>query len=132
MKKSFSISTRSVFLFVVVLGFLFPRGYIEVSEVYHKVCSAIMWLAVLLTWLQWMKCSKRKNNLFFWKIKKYVLQIGAYFILAIIITIRNHFFFIPTILLIIISVYHIFSINSICFYYNYIPKKIIFHLLLFH
>ena len=87
MKKSFSISTRSVFLFVVVLGFLFPRGYIEVSEVYHKVCSAIMWLAVLLTWLQWMKCSKRKNNLFFWKIKKYVLQIGVYFILAIIITI---------------------------------------------
>lgn len=84
MKKFLSISTLSVFLYVVVIGFLFPRGYIVVSETYHKVCSVMMWLSVGLTWLQWIKCSKSK--LFIGKIEKNVLQISAYFILAIIIT----------------------------------------------
>lgn len=84
-KKSYSISIQSVFLYVVVIGFLFPRGYSEISEIYHKVCSTMMWLSVGLTWLQWIRYSKSK--LIKGRIEKICLQISTYFILAIIITI---------------------------------------------
>ena len=87
MKKSHSLSVQAIFIYVVVIGFLFPRGYSEISDIYHKVCSVAMWLSVLLTWLQWFKCSKIKNKLGEGKIDGSVLQIGLYFIVAIIITI---------------------------------------------
>lgn len=87
MKKSHSLSVQTIFIYVVVIGFLFPRGYNEISDVYRKVCSVAMWLSVLLTWLQWFKCSKIKNKLGEGKIEGSVLQIGLYFIFAIIITI---------------------------------------------
>lgn len=87
MKKSHSLSVQTIFIYVVVIGFLFPRGYNEISDIYRKVCSVAMWLSVLLTWLQWFKCSKIKNKLGEGKIEGSVLQIGLYFIFAIIITI---------------------------------------------
>ena len=87
MKKSHSLSVQTIFIYVVVIGFLFPRGYNEISDIYSKVCSVAMWLSVLLTWLQWFKCSKIKNKLGEGKIEGFVLQIGLYFIFAIIITI---------------------------------------------
>ena len=87
MKKSHSLSVQTIFIYVVVIGFLFPRGYNEISDIYRKVCSVAMWLSVLLTWLQWFKCSKIKNKLGEGKIEVSVLQIGLYFIVAIIITI---------------------------------------------
>lgn len=86
MKRSLTVSLQSVFLYVIIIGFLFPRGYIGVSEIYHKVCSVTMWLSVILTWLQWIKCSRTRSKLFKGKIEKHVLQITTYFILAIIIT----------------------------------------------
>lgn len=86
MKKSFSISVKSIYIYIITIGFLFPRGYNSVSEIYHTICSGVMWLSVILTWLQWLKYSKLKSRITKRKITKYTFQISVYFILAIVIT----------------------------------------------
>lgn len=87
MKRYLLVSKRSILIYLIVIGFLFPRGFISVSQLYHKVCSAFMWLSVLLTWMQWIKHSAKGKGALDGKIKSWVLSIGGYFILSIIITI---------------------------------------------
>ena len=86
MKNHFSISLQSFFFHIIIVGFLFPRGYSEINTKYHMVCSGLMWLSVLLTWAYWLKNSELKKYILRGKIKKTVLQISSYFICAIIIT----------------------------------------------
>lgn len=86
MKKSCSVSIQSILIYVVIIGFLFPRGYNGVSGLYHKISSAAMWIAVILTWVQWIKISRIKSRLSEGKTEKFILRIGTYFILAIILT----------------------------------------------
>ena len=87
MKRYRLASRRSILMYLVVFGFLFPRGYIGESPLYHKVCSAFMWLSVFLTWMQWIKHSAKGKGVLDGKFKRWVLSIGGYFILSIIITI---------------------------------------------
>lgn len=87
MKRSWLVSKRSILIYLIVIGFLFPRGFISVSPLYHKVCSAFMWLSVFLTWMQWIKYSKSRGEIFEGKFKSWTLQISGYFVLAIVITI---------------------------------------------
>lgn len=84
MKKSFSISIQSIFMYIIVIGYLFPRGYNNINEVYHKACSMFMWISVLLTWIQWIKYMS--ISVLRGKGGKYTLQISGYFIIALLIT----------------------------------------------
>lgn len=87
MKRYRLASKRSILMYLVVFGFLFPRGFISESPLYHKVCSAFMWLSVFLTWMQWIKHSAKGKGVLDGKFKRWVLSTGGYFILSIIITI---------------------------------------------
>lgn len=87
MKRYWLVSKRSILIYLVVIGFLFPRGFINVSPLYHKVCSAFMWLSVFLTWIQWIKHSAKGKGVLDGKFKSCILSIGGYFILSIIVTI---------------------------------------------
>ena len=87
MKRYRLASKRSILMYLVVFGFLFPRGFISESPLYHKVCSACMWLSVFLTWMQWIKHSAKGKGVLDGKFKRWVLSTGGYFILSIIITI---------------------------------------------
>ena len=87
MKRYRLASKRSILMYLVVFGFLFPRGFISESPLYHKVCSAFMWLSVFLTWMQWIKHSAKEKGVLDGKFKRWVLSTGGYFILSIIITI---------------------------------------------
>lgn len=87
MKKYWLVSKRSILIYLVVIGFLFPRGFINVSPLYHKVCSAFMWLSVFLTWIQWIKHSAKRKGVLDGKFESCILSIGGYFILSIIVTI---------------------------------------------
>lgn len=87
MKRYWLVSKRSILTYLVVIGFLFPRGFINVSPLYHKVCSAFMWLSVFLTWIQWIKHSAKGKSVLDGKFESCILLIGGYFILSIIVTI---------------------------------------------
>ena len=87
MKRYWLVSKRSILIYLVVIGFLFPRGFINVSPLYHKVCSAFMWLSVFLTWIQWIKHSAKGKGVLDGKFESCILSIGGYFILSIIVTI---------------------------------------------
>lgn len=87
MKRYRLASKSSILMYLVVFGFLFPRGFISVSPLYHKVCSAFMWLAVFLTWMQWIKHSAKGKCVLDGKFKSWILSIGGYFFLSIVITI---------------------------------------------
>lgn len=86
MRKKFSISFQSLFFHIIVIGFLFPRGYNDISAKYHTVCSLVMWISVALTWIYCIKYSKLKNSILKGRITESILQISSYFIAAIIIT----------------------------------------------
>lgn len=87
MKRYWLVSKRSILIYLVVIGFLFPRGFINVSPLYHKVCSAFMWLSVFLTWIQWIKHSAKGKGVLDGKFESCILSIGGYFVLSIIVTI---------------------------------------------
>lgn len=79
MKNKFKISFSKVFYYVVLIGFLFPRGYYSINESYHKICTLFNWVAVLLVVVQLLFQKK-------WTFNKDAIKISIYFILAIFIT----------------------------------------------
>lgn len=86
MKKTVPISFQSLLFHIIIIGFLFPRGYNDINSKYHAICSLVMWISVALTWIYWIKYSKLKNSILKGRIKESILQISSYFFAAIIIT----------------------------------------------
>lgn len=73
--------TRSrLFLYVVLIGYLFPRGPREISGFYHKLCALLIWASVALTWVQQIRHWRRP------RIRKTGVLISGYFVLSILIT----------------------------------------------
>lgn len=87
MRKLVRISVKSILFYLVVIGFLFPRGFNDINPIYHVICSTCMWIAVFLTWMQLITYLLNKYYLLDYKVKKSYLLISGYFILAIFITI---------------------------------------------
>lgn len=85
MKKTGMVLKSSVLIYLVVIGFLFPRGFINENPLYHKICSTFMWMSVLLSWMQWIKHSK-EFGIHDGKFKIWSLPIAGYFFTSIIIT----------------------------------------------
>lgn len=83
--NKFKNKSMRIFYFLILIGFLFPRGFSEVSTLYHKFSSLLVWNSVLLIWIQQILKLKRNTV----KIKYSELIIFFYFVLAIIITYVN-------------------------------------------
>ena len=86
MGKKNSISFRTVFYYIVIIGFLFPRGYGEINTTYHSVCSLFMWISVVLVLIQSLNKTKIKVSIRKIKIHKENIWLRGYFIAAILIT----------------------------------------------
>lgn len=79
------ISNYEVFYLLVLIGFLFPRGFSEISETYHRISSLLVWLSVLMIWVQYFLTLKWEHLIIS---KKHIL-FSMYFVGAIIITMFN-------------------------------------------
>lgn len=77
----FKISFLKIYYYVVIIAFLFPKGFSELNTVYHRIGAGIIWLSVLLIVIIEGTMIAHKV-----KIKYKDLSISIYFILAFVIT----------------------------------------------
>ena len=85
-KKNMVISFQSIFYYIVLIGFLFPRGYNGINPEYHIICSALMWIAVMMTCIQCLTFIKAKHYRQGKQVDITILFISGYFIMALLIT----------------------------------------------
>lgn len=75
------VSINKLYYLFVVSAFLFPRGFSEISQLYHEVAALIVWIAVALIFVK--ECLSKVMNI---KFNLCECLIALYFVLAFIIT----------------------------------------------
>lgn len=75
---------NKLYFYFVIIAFLFPRGFSEISDIYHTLSSLLVWIAVFFILL-----SESKYFCNYYRITGKNIFISLYFILAIIFTLYN-------------------------------------------
>ena len=81
-----------IFYYFILIAFLFPRGYSEYNITYKRLLSTLVWISVILIWINILISIYKKKKITI--NKKDAISIVTYFFIAILITIivRNGIF----------------------------------------
>ncbi len=74
-----------IFYYFILIAFLFPRGYTEYNITYKRLASYLVWISVILIWINILISIYRKKKITI--NKKEIVPIVAYFLISILITI---------------------------------------------
>ena len=78
------ISINKLYFYFVILAFLFPKGFSELSKIYHDIASAIVWLAVMMILIKESRFIVKNA-----KFKSKGFLIALYFVISFFITFLN-------------------------------------------
>ena len=74
-----------IFYYFILITFLFPRGYSEYNVTYKRLSSGLVWISVILIWIDILISIYKKKKITI--NKKEAISIVAYFFIAILTTI---------------------------------------------